>query len=75
MKADAIYIDAGHDYDHVDADIKAWWPNLRPAGLMFGDDYHPVWEGLVRAVQQFAGANNLKLQTEYRDKWYFQKPA
>ncbi len=75
LKADAIYIDAGHDYDHVDADIKAWWPNLRPAGLMFGDDYHPVWEGLVRAVQQFAGANNLKLQTEYRDKWYFQKPA
>lgn len=75
LQADAIYIDAGHDYDHVASDLKAWWPLVRPAGLMFGDDYHPFWSGLQRAVQEFAAMHKLKLQTEYRDKWYFQKPA
>ena len=27
--ADAIYIDAAHDYDHVRADLAAWWPVVR----------------------------------------------
>ena len=46
-----LYIDAGHEYEHVTADLKAWWPVLKPGGMMFGDDYHLQWIGVVRAVR------------------------
>lgn len=36
---DWVYIDAGHDYQNMKADLAAWWPILRPGGLFSGDDY------------------------------------
>ena len=36
---DWIYVDALHTYDAVLADLRAWWPKLRPGGLLSGDDY------------------------------------
>jgi predicted O-methyltransferase YrrM len=74
LQADVIYLDAGHDYEHVMSDLKAWWPVLRPGGLMFGDDYHVMWHGVVRAVHAFAEAHGLNVLTRFQDKWYFQKP-
>lgn len=29
-----VFVDAGHDYDHVRADVEAWWPHLRVGGYM-----------------------------------------
>jgi cephalosporin hydroxylase len=74
FQADAIYLDAGHDYTHVMSDLRAWWPILRPGGVMFGDDYHLMWVGVVRAVHDFADSLQLKLQTQFQDKWALQKP-
>lgn len=36
---DWIYLDAGKAPDQVMADLRAWWPKLRPGGLFSGDDY------------------------------------
>lgn len=47
---DFIWIDAGHDYDSVRADIEAWWPKLKAGGTMGGDDL-PM-EGVNRAVTE-----------------------
>jgi predicted O-methyltransferase YrrM len=47
---DFIWIDAGHDYDSVKADILAWWPKLKPGGTMGGDDL-PM-EGVFQAVTE-----------------------
>ncbi len=73
MPADAIYIDAGHTYEHVMADLRAWWPALRPGGVMFGDDYHVQWVGVIRAVHDFADEHRLSIRTDFPDKWYMQK--
>jgi len=36
---DWIYIDAGHGYKEVLADLVAWYPKVRQGGLVSGDDY------------------------------------
>ena len=39
IRPDVLHIDAGHDYLSVMADLKAWWPQLTPGGVLIGDDY------------------------------------
>ena len=36
---DLVYIDAGHSFDDVKADIAAWWPKVADGGVLCGDDY------------------------------------
>lgn len=52
---DFIYIDAGHDYDSVRDDLKAWWPKLKEGGVFSGHDYFPdirIWRGKACGVYQ-----------------------
>ena len=36
---DVVFVDAGHGYEDVSADIEAWWPKIKPGGWMAGDDF------------------------------------
>jgi hypothetical protein len=36
---DFVYIDARHDYCGVMEDLEAYWPLLKPGGVLAGDDY------------------------------------
>ncbi len=45
---DFVFIDAGHKYEEVLADIEAWRPKLKPNGRMLGHDID--WPGVHRAV-------------------------
>lgn len=47
---DIVFIDAAHDYDNCLADIKAWWPLVRPGGMLCGHDYQHNFPGVMRAV-------------------------
>ena len=67
-----IYIDASHQYDDVMADLKAYWPLVQPGGVMFGDDYHPGWPGVVKAVKEFSDYFHLEVRDRY---WILRKPA
>jgi hypothetical protein len=71
--ADVVYIDAGHEYEDVAADVRLYWPLLRPGGLMFGDDFEERWPGIQRAVVQFACRHGLALETQ-EEKWLLPKP-
>lgn len=53
VQADLIYVDANHESPHPYNDMKAYWPLLRPGGIMFGDDFssHP---GVADGVRKFA---------------------
>ena len=48
LVADLVYIDAGHEYEQVKADVTAWTPHALK--VVCGDDNQPNWPG----VQQYA---------------------
>ena len=47
---DWVFIDAFHEYDAVTADILAWYPKLKPGGLLSGHDYGYL--GINRALRR-----------------------
>jgi predicted O-methyltransferase YrrM len=54
---DFLYIDADHTEASVRADLEAWWPHLRPGGLIAGDDYdNPMYPGVKAAWDAFEAA-------------------
>ncbi len=57
IQPDLIHIDGGHDYRSVISDLEAWWPLLRPGGILIGDDYtmEGGWVEVRQAFDEFFG--------------------
>jgi len=81
---DFVYLDACHDYAGVLDDLAAWFPKVKPGGLIAGHDYldGPLAEGefgLKRAVDEFFGMMKLSVQStmfdEPRKSWYILTPS
>jgi hypothetical protein len=51
---DVIFVDGGHSYEVVKADIEAWLPKMKPNGIMAGHDYM-AWIGVNRALTEIFG--------------------
>lgn len=67
---DFIFIDAAHDYDSVKKDIEDWYPKLKDDGIIAGHDYNERdWPGVVMAVNEFFGKDNLILFTKDTTSW------
>jgi predicted O-methyltransferase YrrM len=47
---DFVFIDADHSYEAVKADIEAWYPKVRPGGMLAGHDYNEPSCGVTQAV-------------------------
>eukprot|EP01031_Cornospumella_fuschlensis_P025083 gene25083-30297_t len=66
---DFVYVDARHDYAGVKEDLEAWWPKLRPGGLLAGHDFVPDGVhkegafGVQKAVFEFAARYRREIQT------------
>lgn len=88
LSLDWVYLDADHERKAVEADLAAWYPKVRPGGLVAGHDYivHPDF-GVVEALSKFcanhgytvslveegtAGSDRWSNGLEYRT-WWFQK--
>lgn len=69
--ADLIYIDGSHEYPDVVADLAAYWPLLRPGGIMFGDDWIEWHATVGRAVSEFPHAKAVV----DGNHWYMEKTA
>ena len=66
--ADFVYVDADHSFESVLADLKAWYPHVRPSGgVLAGDDY--AMEGVHAAWNEFADREGLQLDKENQVVW------
>jgi hypothetical protein len=61
LRPDVIHLDAGHRYESVLADLRAWWPVLAPGGVFIGDDYYldGTWDDVRLAFDQYFGGHRL----------------
>jgi len=80
---DWVYIDAGHGYDDVYDDLRAWTPKVKPGGLVAGHDYlDPVqkkWigrykHGVKTAVDEFVAEFGYELRVRSRATYQFEVP-
>jgi len=60
VTVDMVYIDAGHRYREVLADLEDWYPLANK--VVLGDDYSPVWAGVQDAVKDFTSAHNISYE-------------
>jgi hypothetical protein len=59
---DLIYIDGDHSYDGVKGDLKTAFEKTKRGGYICGHDYTPsMFEGIVRAVNEFCIEKNIKI--------------
>jgi hypothetical protein len=48
----SVFIDAGHDADSVELDVRAWWPKVKIGGYLAGDDWGDEFPGVQEGVQR-----------------------
>ena len=85
MAIDVLYLDSAHEFRETFFELTAYWPLLRPGGLLIGDDFN--WRAVSHDVQLFARVYEVQLSSFNgchtrliaRTKselcvWYLQKP-
>lgn len=70
---DLVYIDAGHSFDDVTADIEVWWTKVASGGILCGDDY----QNLVFPESDHNGVRSAVNATFPRERlrWSFATPT
>ena len=61
---DFVFIDADHAEASVASDLAAWWPKLKPTGVLAGHDYDE--SGVKKAVDAFAQSHRLNVIPRFR---------
>jgi hypothetical protein len=73
---DFVFIDADHSYLGCVADIHAWYPKLKPGGLLSGHDYdNPDFPefGVKKAVDEFAARHGYTVELGDNLTWFIRK--
>ncbi|MDR3618425.1 MAG: class I SAM-dependent methyltransferase [Paludisphaera borealis] len=73
---DFCFIDGDHSYESVTADLSAWWPKIKPGGLIAGHDYRqsaPWLVDVTRAVHDFFGVEEA-MHPLVSSCWLMRKP-
>ncbi len=73
IPVDLLYVDAGHCFEDVYGDLRAWWPLVRPGGAVFGDDFIPAFPGVEQALRRFCGEAGIPSFQVEGEKWVIRK--
>ena len=75
VSLDWAYIDARHDSESVSEDLRAWYPLVKPGGVLAGHDYQALDVRL--AVREFARLHRLDVSVETggRGSYWVQRNA
>jgi len=66
---DLIYIDGDHSFNGVYGDLRAWYPKLRPGGVLSGHDYTPLRrDGVRKGWNKFLPEVGLSVNNAYITK-------
>ena len=66
---DFIFIDADHEYESVLSDLCAWFPKLKPGGIIAGHDWSPEFLGVEKAVKEFFADDTSVIQIRKPRSW------
>jgi GT2 family glycosyltransferase len=69
---DFIFLDASHEYQDVKKDLQSWYPKVKNGGVFVGHDYQLHWQGVVRAVDEFAIEHGFNIRKQ-EDCWVIEK--
>lgn len=61
---DLLYIDGDHIYEAVRSDFEAWWPRVKPDGVVIFHDYDDRHPGVKRLVDEMRAGPLKGLSTE-----------
>jgi len=73
---DFCYIDANHRSKYIRQDLYAWWPKVKPGGILAGHDYvNATWPDVRAEVDAFVGRLGLTLHTNMQPwgEWWIVK--
>lgn len=75
---DLVFVDGDHSYEATLADLRGWWPKIRPGGWLGGHDLKnpdPRFAfGVDKAVEEFAGETGIQYAPDDGCTYWFQKP-
>lgn len=78
---DYVYIDADHSFEAVKADLEAWWPLVKPNGIMGGHDYKAgrrskpcgVIPAVIAFVEKYGLQSSFHCTPEPASSWFVVK--
>ena len=70
---DFVMIDAAHDDQSVLRDLEAWWPIVKPGGILAGHDFD--WPGVQRALKPWSEMHGVEVGKASRRCWWVKKRA
>jgi GT2 family glycosyltransferase len=69
---DVVFIDGDHTTDAVVADLQAWWPKVKPGGVLLGHDRD--WPSVQLAVHAFVQFSGVRVRPAGLRCFEFHKP-
>lgn len=70
---DMVFIDANHSYEEVKKDIELWLPKIKKGGILAGHDYSLRFGGVIRAVDELLGYENIEVCNKETTIWWYKK--
>jgi hypothetical protein len=74
-----VHLDATHERHEVLRDLDAWWPKLRPGGIMSGHDYLAKEYTVKAGADEFAKSHGAEIRVldearpEHACFWFFKE--